>query len=67
VLAREPPGRCQLYWAWSRHVSRRPGGVSRNLNSKPATFGPDKESWDFDGNRQDFGEQKNPLKPHANP
>jgi hypothetical protein len=28
---------------------------------------PDKESWDFDGNKQDFGEEKNPLKPHADP
>jgi hypothetical protein len=27
----------------------------------------DEESWDFDGNRQDFGEQKNTPKPHANP
>jgi hypothetical protein len=24
------------------------------------------ESWDFDGNEQDFGEERNPLKPHAN-
>jgi hypothetical protein len=31
------------------------------------TSRPDEESWDFDGNKQDFGEEKNPLKPHANP
>jgi hypothetical protein len=43
------------------------GGVSCNLNSKTATSGPDKESRDFDGNKQDFGEEKNPPKPHANP
>jgi hypothetical protein len=28
---------------------------------------PDEESWDFDGSEQDFGEEKNPPKPHANP
>jgi hypothetical protein len=28
---------------------------------------PDKESWDFDGKKQDFGEEKNPPKPHADP
>jgi hypothetical protein len=28
---------------------------------------PDKESWDFDGNKQDFSEEKNPPKPHADP
>jgi hypothetical protein len=43
------------------------GRVSCNLTSKPTTSRPDKESWDFDGNGQDFGEQKNPPKPHANP
>jgi hypothetical protein len=37
------------------------------LTSKPATSRPDEESWDFDGNEQDFDEEKNPLKPHANP
>jgi hypothetical protein len=26
-----------------------------------------KESWHFDKDGQDFGEKKNPLKPHANP
>jgi hypothetical protein len=43
------------------------GGVPRDLASKPATSRPDKESWDFDGNKQDFGEEKNQPKPHANP
>jgi hypothetical protein len=43
------------------------GGVPRDLSSKPATSRSDKESWDFDGNEQDFGEEKNPLKPHASP
>jgi hypothetical protein len=43
------------------------GGVPRYLSSKPATSRSDKESWDFDRNEQDFGEEKNPPKPHANP
>jgi hypothetical protein len=43
------------------------GGVPHDLASKPATSRPDKESWDSDGNKQDFGEEKNPPKPHANP
>jgi hypothetical protein len=29
--------------------------------------GPEQESWDFDEDKQDFGEKKNPPKPHANP
>jgi hypothetical protein len=42
-------------------------GVPRDLASKPATSRPDEESWDFDGSEQDFGMEKNPPKPHANP
>jgi hypothetical protein len=34
---------------------------------KPTISRPDGDSWDFDENEQDFGEEKNPLKPHANP
>jgi hypothetical protein len=41
--------------------------VPRDLASKPAISRPNEESWDFDGNEQDFGEEKNPPKPHANP
>jgi hypothetical protein len=41
-------------------------GVPRDLASKPATSRPDEESWDFDGSEQDFGEEKNPPKSHAN-
>jgi hypothetical protein len=37
------------------------------LASKPATSRPDEESRDFDKNEQDFGEEKNPPNPHANP
>jgi hypothetical protein len=48
-------------------TSRDAGGVPRDLASKPATSRPDGESWDFDENVQDFGEEKNPSKPHANP
>jgi hypothetical protein len=33
------------------------GGVPRDLASKPAASRPDRESWDFDGNEQDFGEE----------
>jgi hypothetical protein len=29
--------------------------------------GPEQESWDFDEDEQDFGEKKNPPKPHTNP
>jgi hypothetical protein len=43
------------------------GNTSRDLSSRPTTPRPDEESWDFDENEQDFGEEKNPPKPHANP
>jgi hypothetical protein len=43
------------------------GGVPCDLTSKPATSRPDRESWDFDRNERDFGEERNPPKPHANP
>jgi hypothetical protein len=43
------------------------GDIPRDLTLRPATSRPDKESWDFNGNKQDFGEEKNPPKPHANP
>jgi hypothetical protein len=39
------------------------GGAPRDLASKSATSGPDKESWNFDGNEQYFGEEKNPPIP----
>jgi hypothetical protein len=42
-------------------------GVPRDSASKPATSRPDKESWDFNRNEEDFGEERNPPKPHANP
>jgi hypothetical protein len=42
-------------------------GIPRDLSSKPATSRPDGESWDFGENEQDFGEEKNLPKPHANP
>jgi hypothetical protein len=28
---------------------------------------PNQKSWDFDEDKQDFGEKKNPPKPHASP
>jgi hypothetical protein len=39
----------------------------RDLTSRPTTSRLDEESRDFDGSEQDFGEEKNPPKPHANP
>jgi hypothetical protein len=41
------------------------GDTPRDLTSRAATSRSDEESWDFDGNEQDFGEEKNPPKPHA--
>jgi hypothetical protein len=43
------------------------GKAPRDLASRPTVSEPDEESWDFDGNGHDFGEEKNPPKPHANP
>jgi hypothetical protein len=33
------------------------------LASKPETSRSNQESWNFDKNEQDFGEEKNPPKP----
>jgi hypothetical protein len=43
------------------------GNTPQDLTSRPITSKSNKESWDFDENKQDFGEKKNPPKPHANP
>jgi hypothetical protein len=43
------------------------GEVPHDLASESAISRLGKESWDFDGNKQDFGKEKNPPKPHANP
>jgi hypothetical protein len=56
---REPLGACRLGWTRSRRVPRR---LENQQASKPGG-----ESWDFDKDEQDFGEKKNPPKPHANP
>jgi hypothetical protein len=63
VTAEQPPAGLDLEPARLETA----GGVPRDLASKPATSRLDKESWDFDRNKQDFGEEKNPPKPHANP
>jgi hypothetical protein len=63
ATAKQPPARLDLELA----CLETDGGVPCDLASKPATSRPDKESWDFDGNKQDFSEEKNPPKPHANP
>jgi hypothetical protein len=43
------------------------GDTPQDLTSRPTTSMPDEESWDFEGNEQDFGEEKNLPKTHANP
>jgi hypothetical protein len=43
------------------------GNTPQDLTSRLMASRPDKESWDFDGNKQDFGKEKNLPKPHANP
>jgi hypothetical protein len=48
-------------------LRRQHTGSRRDLALKLATSRPDQESWDFDKDEQDFGEKKNPRKPHANP
>jgi hypothetical protein len=53
VTAKQPPAGLDLEPA---HLETA-GGVSRDLASKPATSRPDRESWDFDRNEQDFGEE----------
>jgi hypothetical protein len=63
TTARRPPAGLNLEPACLEAA----GGVPRGLSSKPATSRSDKESWDFDGNEQDFGEERNPPKPHASP
>jgi hypothetical protein len=43
------------------------GEAPRDLTSRSITSRPDAESWDFNRSEQDFGEERNPPKPHANP
>jgi hypothetical protein len=43
------------------------GNTPQDLTSRPIASESNKESWDFDENEQDFGEEKNLPKPHANP
>jgi hypothetical protein len=43
------------------------GNTPQDLTSRPIASESNKESWDFDEDGQDFGEKKNPPKPHANP
>jgi hypothetical protein len=43
------------------------GEAPQDLTSRPTVSELDEESWDFDGDEQDFGEERNPPKPHANP
>jgi hypothetical protein len=43
------------------------GNTPQDLTSRPTASESNKESWDFDEDEQDFGEKRNPLKPHADP
>jgi hypothetical protein len=47
--------------------SRDGWNTPQDLTSRPIASEPNKESWDFDEHERDFGEKKNPPKPHANP
>jgi hypothetical protein len=57
VSTKQPPSRLDLEPACLEMA----GGDLRNLTSKPAISGPDKESLDFDGNKQDFAEDQGPT------
>jgi hypothetical protein len=39
----------------------------QDLTSRPDTYESNRESWDFDEDEEDFGEKRNPPKPHASP
>jgi hypothetical protein len=53
AIAEQPPAGLDLEPA---HLETA-GGVSHDLASKLATSRPDKESWDFNGSKLDFGEE----------
>jgi hypothetical protein len=39
----------------------------QNTTSRIRVTKPDQKSWDLDESEQDFGEKRNPPKPHASP
>jgi hypothetical protein len=43
------------------------GGALRNAASRTGATKPGRKSWDFNESEQDFGEKRNPPKPHASP
>jgi hypothetical protein len=43
------------------------GSVPQDLTSGPIASESNKEPWDFDEDEQDFGEKRNPPKPHDSP
>jgi hypothetical protein len=56
--------------AGSRLEPARPemaGGTLQNITSRTRATKPDQKSWDFDDSEQDFGEKRNPPKPHDSP
>jgi hypothetical protein len=43
------------------------GGTLQDSTSMTRATKLDQKSWDFDEDEQDFGEKRNPPKPHASP
>jgi hypothetical protein len=43
------------------------GNTPQDLTSRLIASESNKESWDFDEDKQDFGEKRNPPKPHHSP
>jgi hypothetical protein len=41
--------------------------ILRDVTSRIRAAKPDRKSWDFEESEQDFGEKRNPSKPHASP
>jgi hypothetical protein len=43
------------------------GRTLRDVTPRTRATEPDQKSWDFDEDKQDFGEKRNPPKPHDSP
>jgi hypothetical protein len=54
---------CVLEPARPETAWRTPQGLASTTRSTKSN----RRTWDFDEDEQDFGEKKNPLKPHASP
>jgi hypothetical protein len=62
-----PAHSCQPDRAWNRPTPRRPEEFRVAWPRRQQTFRPGGEPWDLGKDKQDFGEKKNPPKPHASP